>query len=153
MPVLVSNLQEEAPVSDELVKIVERVVRETLVSEKYDAGAEVSLVFVDDPYIQSLNTEYRGIDRPTDVLSFAMLEGEELAAAGDEEVVLGDIVISLPTAKRQAVEYAHSLEREVGFLTAHGCLHLLGYDHQTDADRQIMREKEEAVLARLNLTR
>ncbi|CCO09100.1 rRNA maturation RNase YbeY [Desulforamulus hydrothermalis] len=153
MPVLVSNLQEEVAVPDNLVNLVEKVILETLQYEGYSPGAEVGLIFVDDNYIQSLNAEYRGIDKPTDVLSFALNEGEDMPQVEEAEDLLGDIVISLPTARRQAAAYGHSFEREVAYLTAHGCLHLLGYDHQNEADRQVMRQKEEAILHRLNISR
>ena len=153
MPVLVSNLQEEIPVEEHLQQMVEAVVLESLKYEGYSTEAEVSLTFVDDSYIRSLNAEYRNIDKETDVLSFALNEGEEMPEEAEAEELLGDIVISLPTAKRQAEEYGHSFEREVAYLTAHGSLHLLGYDHMTDEDREVMREKEEAILGRLNITR
>lgn len=153
MPVLVSNLQEEIPVEDNLVQMVEAVVQESLKHEDYSPDAEVSLIFVDDNYIRSLNAEYRNIDKATDVLSFALNEGEEMPEEEEAEDLLGDIVISLPTAKRQALEYGHSFEREVAYLTAHGSLHLLGYDHMTDEDREVMREKEEAILAKLGIFR
>lgn len=153
MPVLVSNLQEEIPAEENLIKLVEAVILESLRAEDYSPDAEIGLIFVDDAYIHSLNAEYRGVDKPTDVLSFALNEGEPMPEDEEAEDLLGDIVISLPAARRQAEEYDHSFEREVAYLTAHGTLHLLGYDHQTDADREIMREKEEAVLNRLNLTR
>ncbi|AEG59426.1 rRNA maturation RNase YbeY [Desulforamulus ruminis] len=153
MPVLVSNLQEELPVEESLIKLVEAVVLQCLKSEDYSPEAEVGLIFVDDAYIQSLNAEYRGVDRPTDVLSFAMNEGEAMPEEEDSEDLLGDIVISLPTAQRQALEYGHSFEREVAYLTAHGSLHLLGYDHEDDVGRKVMRDKEEAVLNRLHITR
>lgn len=150
MPVLVSNLQEKITVEDSLINLVEAVIVESLRSEGYSPEAEVGLIFVDDQYIKSLNAEYRGIDKATDVLSFALNEGEAMPEEEEAEELLGDIVISLPTAQRQAQEYGHSFEREVAYLTAHGSLHLLGYDHQTDEDKQVMREKEEAILGRLN---
>lgn len=153
MPVLVSNLQEGIPVTDDLCQLVEKVVIEGLKAEGYATDAEVGLTFVDNAYIQSLNAEYRGIDRPTDVLSFAMNEGEDMPEEAEAEDLLGDIVISLPTALSQSKEYGHSFEREVAYLTAHGTLHLLGYDHQTEEDREVMRQKEEAILGRLNITR
>jgi len=119
----------------------------------FNSETEVSLVFVDDQYIRELNSQYRGIDQPTDVLSFAMLEGEGPETADSETILLGDIVISLPTAKRQAEEYGHSFSREVAYLAIHGMLHLLGYDHMNEADKQVMREKEEEYLTKLNLLR
>ena len=110
---------------------------------------------MDDKKIQELNRDYRGIDRPTDVLSFPLREAveDEGPKVSVDEWLLGDIVVSMETALRQAEEYGHSLERELGFLIVHGCLHLLGYDHQREEERQVMREKEEAILTSLGLTR
>lgn len=153
MPVLVSNLQEKIRATDELVRLVEKVVLVVLESaEGIDSGAEVSLVFVDNDYIHQLNLEYRGIDAPTDVLSFALEEGEPMPDA-DGETILGDVVVSLERAGEQAGEYGHSFQREVAYLTAHGVLHLLGYGHDTEEERLIMRQKEEAALATLDLGR
>ncbi len=153
MPVLVNNLQEKVPVDEQLVDLVVKVAGAVLSLACAPGDAEVSLVFVDDEYIHRLNREYRGVDRPTDVLSFALQEGEPMPDAGEEETLLGDVVISLETARRQSEEYGHSFEREVAFLVAHGVLHLLGYDHQTEEEGRTMREKEEAVLGRLGLGR
>ncbi|NPV72826.1 MAG: rRNA maturation RNase YbeY [Pelotomaculum sp.] len=152
MPVLVSNLQEKVAVDEALTGLLTRAAQEVLKAEGYGEEAEVSLVFVDDAYIHGLNRQYRGVDAPTDVLSFAMQEGEPLAG-GEEELILGDVVISLQAAERQAGEYGHSLQREAAYLAVHGVLHLLGYDHQGEEERKIMRRKEEEVLGRLNLTR
>lgn len=153
MPVLVSNLQEKIPATEELMQLVEKVVLVVLEKEDaVDSGAEVSLVFVDDDYIQQLNLEYRGMDAPTDVLSFALEEGEPMPDA-DGETILGDVVISLEKAEAQAVEYGHSFLREAAYLTVHGVLHLLGYGHDTVEERSIMRQKEEAALAVLDLGR
>ncbi|MDK2888141.1 MAG: putative rRNA maturation factor [Thermoanaerobacter sp.] len=152
MPVLVNNLQEKVPVDDQLVDLVTRAAGEALSLAGGHPDAEVSLVFVDDDYIHRLNREYRGVDRPTDVLSFALQEGEPMPAAG-EEILLGDVVISLEMARRQSEEYGHSFEREVAFLVVHGVLHLLGYDHQTEEQRRAMREKEETIMARMGLGR
>ncbi|MCX7781092.1 MAG: rRNA maturation RNase YbeY [Negativicutes bacterium] len=119
-----------------------------------DPHAEVSLLFVDDEYIRELNRDYRGKDCATDVLSFALNEGEEPdIVGGPEETLLGDIVISLETAVKQAEEFGHSLERELAYLTVHGMLHLLGFDHENEQDKSVMREKEELVLQALGLTR
>ncbi|BAF59073.1 predicted metal-dependent hydrolase [Pelotomaculum thermopropionicum SI] len=152
MPVLVSNLQGKVAVDEALTGLLTRAAQEVLKAEGYGEEAEVSLVFVDDAYIHGLNRQYRGVDAPTDVLSFAMQEGEPLAG-GEEELILGDVVISLQAAERQAGEYGHSLQREAAYLAVHGVLHLLGYDHQGEEERKIMRRKEEEVLGRLNLTR
>lgn len=117
-------------------------------------NAEVSIVLADDAYIQELNCHYRGKDMPTDVLSFALNEGDEPEIIdGPEENLLGDIIISLETAQRQAVDYGHSLEREIAFLTIHGFLHLLGYDHEKEDQRQVMRGEEERLLDLIGLSR
>jgi len=150
--VLVNNLQKKVAVDESLVDLLSEAVQAVLKDEGYREDAEVSLVFVDDDYIQELNNNYRGVDSPTDVLSFAMLEGESLPEE-EEEVILGDVIISLETAERQAREYGHSFQREVAYLTLHGVLHLLGYDHQEEEDRRRMREREEEILAGLELSR
>ncbi len=152
MPVLVSNLQEKIQASKEIAATVEKVVLAVLGGESVDPGAEVSVVFVDNDYIRQLNREYRGIDSSTDVLSFAMEEGEKMPDSGEERI-LGDVVLSLERAEEQAKEYGHSFMREVAYLTAHGVLHLLGYDHGAEEERNIMRQKEESALAALNLGR
>ena len=100
--------------------------------------AELSVVLVDDEIIQQLNRDYRHKDRPTDVLSFAMSEGEFGAL---DPNMLGDVVISVPTAQRQADERRQELLDEITFLLAHGLLHLLGYDHQTDEEQAVMDAK------------
>lgn len=152
MAVMVSNLQKEVPVSEELIKMAEKAAIEALgLAEKsFDQEVEISVVFVDDAYIQRLNYQYRNQNYPTDVLSFALQEGEEVP--GEEGIILlGDVVISLPRAREQSTEFKHSLLREVAYLVAHGMLHLLGYGHQEESARQIMRAKEEAILNKLNV--
>ena len=115
---------------------------------------EVSIVLVDDEYICELNRQYRDKDVPTDVLSFALNEGDEPAIIDDPAaMLLGDIVISLETAARQAEEFGHGLERELAYLTLHGMLHLLGYDHETEEERVEMRNEEEYILSQLGITR
>lgn len=121
---------------------------------------EVSVVLADDEYIHKLNRQYRNKDVPTDVLSFAMndqcTDDDEPDIADtpeDIEILLGDIVISLETTARQAEEFGHSLERELAYLTIHGMLHLLGYDHECEEDKTEMRQEEEHVLSLLGITR
>ncbi|MCS1350473.1 rRNA maturation RNase YbeY [Mechercharimyces sp. CAU 1602] len=116
---------------------------------------EVAITLVDDEAIHQLNLEYRGVDRPTDVLSFPQWEREELAqmTESEEPLLLGDIVISIPRAREQAHEYQHSFEREIGFLAVHGFLHLLGYDHMTEEEEQVMFARQDAILAEVNLQR
>ena len=117
-------------------------------------GEEVSVVLCDDDYIRQLNLAYRGKDSPTDVLSFALNEGEENPITdGPQENLLGDIIISLDRAVSQAEEYGHSVEREIAFLTLHGMLHLLGYDHEEEEDRREMRAEEEHILRLLGISR
>jgi len=110
------------------------------------AGAELSVVLCDDPFIQALNLQWRRLDQPTDVLSFAMGEGADADLNPD---VLGDIVISMTTAARQAAEQGHALDVEVRVLLVHGFLHLLGYDHVDPDDAVEMREAEGRLLAML----
>lgn len=148
MPVLVSNLQDSLPVHEELLQRLTEAVETVLAQTGMPEVAEVSIVFVDDAYIARLNQQYRHIDGATDVLSFALLEGEPMPE-GEQELLLGDVVISLETANRQAEEYGHSFDREVSYLVVHGVLHLLGYDHQLEPNRKRMREVEEKILARV----
>lgn len=116
--------------------------------------AEVSVTLTNNAYIKELNAQYRNKDTATDVLSFALNEGDEPEIQGGAAVnLLGDIIISLERAKEQAQEYGHSMEREVAFLTVHGMLHLLGYDHIEESDRQEMRREEEFVLSHLEIFR
>lgn len=117
--------------------------------------AEVSLTLTDDARIWELNRTYRGVDRPTDVLSFALMESdeEEPEILDWEDDVLGDIIISVERARAQAIEYGHSFNRELLYLAVHGTLHLLGYDHEEEEDKLVMRQKEEEVLALLDLNR
>ena len=114
-----------------------------------------AVLLVNNEEIHSLNKEYRNIDRPTDVLSFPLGENGEYDDNPETGAkMLGDIVISLETAQKQAQVYGHSLEREVGFLTVHSMLHLLGYDHEESSlQERLMREKEEAILANLGISR
>ena len=155
MPVFVNNLQEKVKVDSKLLDVLPQVVEAALRVESHQEDPEVSIALVDDNYIKDLNFKYRKVDKPTDVLSFAMTEstGEEPPVEGEEDNILGDIIISVETAVRQAEEYGHSLEREMTYLTAHGMLHLLGYDHDVERNRQAMREKEEKTLLTLNITR
>lgn len=154
MQIELSNQQEKLAVTQEIEDRIVEVLEEAARVHEVDALTEVSLMFTDDETIHEMNLEYRGIDRPTDVLSFALEEGEEEEIyGGPEENLLGDIIISVETAVRQAEEYGHSVEREMAFLALHGMLHLLGYDHMEEEERQEMRAQEEAILASLGITR
>ena len=154
MQIEISNQQEKMTVTQAIEDKIIEVLEETARVHEVDELAEVSLMFTDDETIHEMNLEYRGIDRPTDVLSFALEEGEEEEIfGGPEENLLGDIIISVETATRQAEEYGHSVEREMAFLALHGMLHLLGYDDMEEEERQEMRAQEEAILASLGITR
>ena len=150
------NEQEKLPLTYKLKMLVRGAVEATLDLENYQNTAEVSITFTDNESIHNLNAKYRGVDRPTDVLSFPLFdyEGTSEEPPVDEMMnMLGDIVISLERAAEQAEEFGHSFEREVAFLTAHSMLHLLGYDHELgeEEDRE-MREKQNAVMDMLGLT-
>ena len=154
MQIELSNQQEKLAVTQEIEDRIVEVLEEAARVHEVDELTEVSLMFPDDETIHEMNLEYRGIDRPTDVLSFALEEGEEEEIyGGPEENLLADIIISVETAVRQAEEYGHSVKREMAFLALHGMLHLLGYDHMEEEERQEMRAQEEAILASLGITR
>ena len=110
----------------------------------------VSVSFVDNKYIHKINKKYRGIDRPTDVISFAFVDAEgnyDKILSSPGVVVLGDIYISIDKAKEQAEEYGHSLHRELSFLFVHGLLHLLGFDHMKEEDEKIMFSLQDEILS------
>jgi len=109
-----------------------------------DTELEFSVIIVDNKRIHEINKEYRGIDRPTDVISFALEDNEEIEF--DHYRVLGDIYISIDKVREQAKEYGHSEKRELAFLTIHGFLHLLGYDHMEPEDEKVMFAKQEEIL-------
>ena len=116
--------------------------------------AEVSATLTDDAHIHELNKKYRGVDRPTDVLSFALTESDEPTVEGGPETeILGDLILSVERVAAQAEEYGHSLKREAAFLTVHGMLHLLGYDHIKDEDREEMEAEQRTVMDALGISR
>ena len=131
--------------------IIKEVSNKALETEKVEK-ASCSIIIVDNSYIHKLNKEYRGIDRVTDVISFA-LEDEKSMVIPDEIRLLGDIYISLDKAKEQAKEYGHSLERELCFLAVHGLYNLLGYDHETKEEAEVMFKKQEEVLMEYGIIR
>ena len=133
------------------LEIVEKVLKKALEKEKLE-NTSFNLIIVDNNYIHELNKKYRNIDRPTDVISFA-LEDENSIIIPDEERILGDIYISIDKAREQSMEYQHSLLRELSFLAVHGFYHLLGYDHQTKEEEKIMFQKQEEVLESYGIRR
>ncbi len=149
------NEQDKEKITYKLKMLLRHAIAETLDYEGYDKDVEVSLTFTDNEKIHKLNKEYRNVDRPTDVLSFPMNDGEESGDPSEEfEPTLGDIVISLEKAREQANEYGHSFEREVAFLCVHSMLHLLGYDHEkSEADELDMRIRQRIIMGRLGLAK
>lgn len=144
--------------------IAERVIDEALTQEGFTHDCEVSVTLTDEEGIAALNKEFRGIEGSTDVLSFPMLEWEGTAPADYDiaeedcnpdtnDVMLGDIVISIPRTKAQAAAYGHSERREYAFLIAHSMLHLLGYDHMQEDERAVMEQKQEKILSALDIQR
>ena len=153
--VYITNQQKAVKIPSGLRLLIRKCCHAVLEMENFGKPAEVSVTFVDNKEIQTLNREYRQKDAPTDVLSFPMAENGEYDIDEDNGCkILGDIVISMERAMEQAELYGHSLQREVAYLTVHSMLHLLGYDHESSGLEAVrMREKEEAVLMQLGLPR
>lgn len=133
---------------EEYRKIIEETCRQLAIIE----DIEISCILVNNQRIHEINKEYRHIDRPTDVISFALEDEEPLLLEGIPRC-LGDIFISVEKAKQQAEEYGHSMQREMCFLFTHGLLHLLGFDHMEEEDENIMLEKQNAILQVLQIGR
>ena len=155
LKVYIKNSQSEVKVPVGIRLLIRRCCQAVLITENFKRDTEVSVSFINNKEIRNLNRIYRDKDKSTDVLSFPLGEnGKYDTNAETGYVMLGDIVISLETAFKQADNFGHSLEREIGFLTVHSMLHLLGYDHETSTlEAMIMREKEEAVLEKLGISR
>ncbi|GGA68634.1 rRNA maturation RNase YbeY [Ornithinibacillus halotolerans] len=143
-------------VKEDHLKLISGLLQLAARKENVNEDAEVSVTFVNNEEIQEINRDYRKLDKPTDVISFALeesVEGEIEIQSDDIPVVLGDIIISVEKAKEQAIDYDHSFERELGFLAVHGFLHLLGYDHMTKEDEKEMFQKQEDILGEFDLGR
>ena len=159
MNIIIGREPEELKIKQEIgtLEQIEAIVNKAaaVMGPVYDVeNSEVSITLTNDEYIHKLNLEYRGLDRPTDVLSFAFVDSQEPEVAGGMETeILGDIIISVERAYAQAQEYGHSLERELSFLTVHGMLHLLGYDHMEEEDRVEMEEEQRFVMEKLGVSR
>lgn len=161
------NRQNKIEVNEELINIINEVCEKALKAEEVNVPYQISLLFVDNEEIRDINRETRGIDKATDVLSFPMLDYPKGKVFKDvykntkfneiyldgEELVLGDMVLSLERTKEQSIEYNHSFNREVCYLVVHSILHLLGYDHMESEEKKIMRKREEEILGDLNITR
>ena len=150
--------------------IINRVVEEAVDYEKCPYEVQVQVILTDNEAIHGINKEYREVDRPTDVLSFPMINYEKPADfdglekdmnnnpedyfdPDSGELVLGDIIISVEKVMEQAESYGHTKERELGFLVAHSMMHLFGYDHMEEDEAAVMEAKQSEVLEKLGITR
>ncbi|SDH42821.1 probable rRNA maturation factor [Pseudobutyrivibrio sp. 49] len=146
-------------------KVAKDVINTAIDHLKFPFEAEISITITDNDGIHAINKEFRGIDAPTDVLSFPMIEypapgvfdeienDDDLFNPETGEVILGDIVLSVPRILSQAEEYGHSVLREYAFLIAHSMLHLFGFDHMTEAEATVMEEKQREILDILKISR
>lgn len=152
--VIISNRQNIVKIPTGIRLLVRRCCNAALRLENFTEDAEISVTFVDNDEIRLLNKQHRNIDSATDVLSFPLGENGVYDHNESGAALLGDIVISMPKAVEQAELYGHTLQREVGYLTAHSMFHLLGYDHVNGGIEAVqMREKEETVMTMLGLPR
>jgi len=157
--ILISNRQRKLKVTDELRGVIRRCIDKVLEIEDFPLPAQVSVTLVSSARTREINREFRQKDAPTDVLSFPMMEFDaKYRPLGRWDMdgqfaMLGDVVICLEQAERQAAEYGHGFSREVGYLTVHSMYHLLGYDHEKEGQKRQMRKKEEAALGELGITR
>ena len=153
--VIITNEQNNVKIPTGFRMLIRRCCNAVLVNEQFKGSAEISVTIVDDETIHNHNKEHRNIDRATDVLSFPLgVDGVYDINNDTGAQMLGDIVISIEHALKQAELYGHSLDREIAFLTVHSMLHLLGYDHEPGGLELVrMREKEESVLTQLGLVR
>lgn len=153
--VIITNEQNTVKIPKGIRLLIRRCCTAVLVMEGFTTDAEVSVTLVDNERIRKLNSQYRNIDKETDVLSFPLgVDGVYDVNFDTGDAQLGDIVLSIPKALEQAEDYGHSLEREIGYLTVHSMLHLLGYDHENGGLELVrMREKEEKALTELGLRR
>ncbi len=153
--VIIKNNQKEVKIPTGIRLLLRRCCNAVLIMEQFKDSAEISITFVDEEQIHILNKEHRGVDRPTDVLSFPLGENGEYDINPENGAkMLGDIVLNISRVVRQAEEFGHSFQREIAYLTAHSMLHLLGYDHIAGGIESVhMREKEEEVMKQLGLPR
>ncbi|MDU6063887.1 MAG: rRNA maturation RNase YbeY [Anaerococcus sp.] len=152
MNLIINNTTKEGI---DIEKDLEKVIKEVLKLENVDENkCEISISFVDEEKIRELNRDFRSIYRVTDVLSFPIedfFNEDRKTLLEKPYLMLGDVVICLDVARRQAEELGHSFEREIMYLTCHSILHLLGYDHMEDNDKKIMRAKEKEVMKNLGV--
>jgi probable rRNA maturation factor len=165
--IFIDNRQNKIEVTEELETVIKDVIEYTLKEEKLFIDNEVSVIFIDNEEIREINLKQRGIDKITDVLSFPMLHYPEnkvfkdvyinyefdQSDLYDERLVIGDVALSLERAKEQSEEFGHSFTRECAYLTVHSILHLLGYDHMEEDEKNIMRKREEEILNNFKISR
>lgn len=156
MNLSIDFLDEANEMTEEAIEQIEGLLNLAQKKLQITEPCELSVTFVDNDRIQEINREYRGKDKPTDVISFALEElgeGEIQISGANMPRVLGDIIISTDKAREQATDYGHSVERELGFLAVHGFLHLLGYDHETEAEEKEMFDLQRSILDEYGLGR
>lgn len=165
--IFMDNRQNKIEVTKELKAVIKNVIEYTMSEEKLLVDNEVSVIFINNEEIREINLKHRGIDEVTDVLSFPMLHYPENKVFKevytdykfdqndlyDGKLVVGDVALSLEKAKEQSEEFGHSFTRECAYLTVHSILHLLGYDHIEEAQKNIMRKREEEILGTFNISR
>lgn len=165
--IIIENEQDIVKLNKEDFDLIKNAIHETLDNEGVEYSVEISVMVVDNNHIREINKETRNIDKKTDVLSFPMIEYEPFKTYKDlykdydfpiyyfneDDLLLGDIVISADQCRIQAKEYNHSFKREIIYLTVHSTLHLLGYDHINPKEKKIMREKEKEILEILEIRR
>jgi probable rRNA maturation factor len=156
MTLSIDFIDETEQLSERDTDLIQGILNFAASKEEVEENSEVSVTFVSNERIREINREYRHKDQPTDVISFALEElGEDEIeiVGGDIPRVLGDIIISVERAKEQAEEYNHSFSRELGFLSLHGFLHLLGYDHIEEEDEKKMFQRQKDILDEYGLSR
>lgn len=159
--IFIENEQSVIELNEQHVSLLKKTALTCMQDEGIESGCEMNILITDDTSIRQINRQTRNIDNSTDVLSFPMVSmenGRILSQEGDYDIdegllLLGDIVISMETAQRQAEQFGHTLERELAFLASHGVFHLIGYDHLETYDETVMLSKQEAVLDKLGLKR
>ncbi|GCD09088.1 rRNA maturation RNase YbeY [Clostridium tagluense] len=165
--IFIDNRQNNIAVTQELEIVIKDVIEYTLKEEKLFIDNEVSVILIDNEEIKKINSKNRGIDKITDVLSFPMLDYPQnkvfkdvyidykfdQSDLNDERLVIGDVALSLEKAKEQSEEFGHSFIRECAYLTVHSILHLLGYDHMEEDEKNIMRKREEEILSNFKISR
>lgn len=136
----------EKEITEDIIQNVEKAVQTAASFFEFENGYQVSVSFVDNDEIQSLNASFRGVDRATDVLSFPLMQTDPRGVD-----ILGDIVLCLDAAQAQAQEFGHGLERELAYLSVHSFLHLMGYDHIEEEDKAEMRAMEKEIMKALGI--